>query len=286
MIRAKVVIGSLLNLPIQLAYRDGGPDPSFTADDAFTAVVFAGDGRQRVFTPAVSWLTLDGQQTGYDQGQVLVEILPEQSARLQAGQSYNGQVWWTRKSACVARFKLTALPAEGTTADPGTYCEFADMLDQCGWVGQFADDDADDAGFARQRQAAKLWMDTLILRAAPVGNPGSVIARQGWWSWTSSGVDPRNGTGLAVDSVLAGHLAAGRLVTDGPQGAPIVTACACYAIGLILRAQMGSDNLKMAAHYMRRAQSEASRVVAEVDTNGDGRPEYAIALGVTNSRYA
>jgi hypothetical protein len=161
------------------------------------------------------------------------------------------------------------------------------MATECGWIGQYLDTDEDQTGFLEQRVKARTWMDGLILYAAPVSGPGSLISRQTWWSWSFSGVDPRNGNGLAVDHVLAGYLADGKLVTTGPQGARIVTATAAYATALVLRAQpgLGPDAAKFAGYFMRRAHAEASQVRAEIDIEGTGIPAYCINLGTTNSRY-
>jgi hypothetical protein len=43
---------------------------------------------------------------------------------------------------------------------------------------------------------------------------------------------------------------------------------------------------KFAGLVTRKAQAEASTLVCEIDSNNDGVSEYAIALSMTNTRYA
>ena len=56
----------------------------------------------------------------------------------------------------------------------------------------------------------------------------------------------------------------GALVLTTARGRQAARACACYALALVFRAQMGpgTDLGKYAGYYMRRAQAEASTLVA------------------------
>ena len=101
----------------------------------------------------------------------------------------------------------------------------------------------------------------------------------------------RNGTGLAFDEILRGYLDAGGLVLTGPAGAPVVQACACHAISLVLRGQLGlsAEQRALAGFFARKANAVASQIVAEIvidPITPGARSAYAISLGTTNARYA
>jgi hypothetical protein len=291
MLQLSIVQGSAADWPIQGVNRGNLSAPVFKAGDTLTATVWAGDAQTAICEPQASWYTRGGTQNGYEQAQALVAMTEVQSAALSAGSTYQMEVWLqvfgvAGRKVCFARASISVLAAPGLGTAPPVYCSLDDMAIQCAWIGQFQDLDNDQAGFAQQRGMAREWFDMLILRAAPQGGMGQITSRQDWWSWGYSGVDPRSGTGLAVDRVLTDHLAANRLMTTTPQGKAVVRACAMYAVALVLRSQPDDSNRKQADVFMRRAQAEATMIVAEVDINADGRPEYAVALGVTNTRFA
>lgn len=290
MLQLEIINGSSADWPLQATNRGGLTNPAYASGDTLTAMIWSGDDQAVLCSPATAWYTANGTQTGFDQGQVLVSISSVQSALLVPGGTYSIQVWWTSanasKTACIVRGTISVLPTSGVAASPPVYCTLSDMEVECNWIGQYYSPDIEQSAFAKQRGAARTWMDSLILKAAPVTGMGQLISRQAWWSWGYSGVDPRCGTGLAVDRVLMGYLALNNLMLNTPQGQAVVRACACYAITLVLRSQMGSGLSMLALYYMRRAQSEASNIIAEIDINADGRPEYAIALSCTNTRYA
>jgi hypothetical protein len=277
-----VTQGTTKSFPFQVFQADlVTPSAAYLASDTLTSVLSPGDDRPALTTPTAAWI--DATVASWS-----LNLVPADTAAATVPPGvYRIRVIATRGSAIaeLLRDSIEVLPTEGTGTAPAVYGSYNDMQAECNWIGQFADG-ADQSGFAEQRGKARLWLDDLILRAAPVGGQGALISRQSWWSWSYSGLDPRSGTGLAIDTTLAAYLASNCLMTTGPRGQGIITATSCYAIALVLRAQPGNDNLKLASYFMRRAQAEASMLVCEIDINGSGKPAYAIALGVTNTRYA
>jgi hypothetical protein len=276
--------GTSFDFPFQVSNSDGSPAAGlFVAGDPITAKIWQGQDVTALVTPAATWLDAPNAQ-------FQISLNDADSTSLDFA-TYLIQAWASRAGRTVrllpvgSTIEIIATPGSGVSRP--VYCTYQDMEDECNWIGQFQSD-RDQTGFAAQRAKARLWMDSLILRAAPVSGPGSLISRQSWWSWSYRGVDPRNGTGLAMDTVLKGYLDTNKLVITGPQGSGIVTACACYAIALVLRAQPGlaGNQAKLASYFMGRAQSEASMVIAEIDIDGSGHPSYAISLGTTNTRFS
>jgi hypothetical protein len=260
------------------------PSTAFLATDLLSAKVWPGDDMPTIATPAASWTdaTVAAYQIAFGPTDLIPPLLPG---------TYRIRATATRGADTVEIFRdsLEVTVTEGAGVAGSVYCSYEDMATECNWISQFQDMAEDQTGFLEQRVKARLWMDGLILYAAPVGQPGGLISRQTWWSWSFSGVDPRSGTGLAIDSVLKGYLDAGGLVTKGPQGARIVTACACYSIAMVLRAQVGlsPEQARLAGHYARRAHAEASMVRAEIKTDSAATEvAYAINLGSTNTRFA
>jgi hypothetical protein len=278
----KVALGTSRSFPLQVMQADGyTPSAAFLATDVLTPIVWPGDDMPAVASPAASWIdaTIAAYQVSFGPSDLAPPLLPG---------VYRIRVMARRGSDVVEIYRdsLEVVVTEGAGVTAAAYCTFEDMATECNWIAQFQDDNEDQTGFLEQRVKARNWMDSLILYAAPVTGPGSLISRQTWWSWSYSGVDPRNGTGLAIDQVLAGYLASGCLMLGTPQGSRIVTACACYSLALVLRAQLGlsSEQAKFAGYFMRRAHAEASNARAEIDINGSGQPAYAFTLGTTNSR--
>ena len=289
--------GSSRSFPFQVMLPDlVTPFTAFLGSDALTATVWPGDDLPATMTPSASWVDATTSKWSLDfvpLDTMPAIVPPATSAVVIEPGVYRVRVTATRGSAVAELLRDTVeiLVTEGAGTAAPVYCTFEDMAAELSWIGQFLNDAEDQTGYREQRARARLWMDGLILRAAPVSGPGSLISRQSWWSWSYSGVDPRNGTGLAIDQVLKGYLDAGGLVLTGPAGSPVVTATACYSIALVLRAQQGlsPEQSKLAGYFARRANAVASQIVAEIviDTVTPGaRPAYAIALGTTNTRYA
>jgi hypothetical protein len=259
------------------------PSTAFLPSDQLAARLWSGDDMPLMVTPAARWT--NATPPDYE----LIFGPADIGPTFEPG-SYRVRVTATRgpNTVEIYRDSLEVTVTEGTGATRAVYCSYEDMARECGWIGQYLDEAEDQTGFVEQRAQAREWMDNLIMYAAPVSGMGQLISRESWWSWSYSGVDPRSGTGLALDRVLMGYLADNKLITTGPSGSKIKVACACYALALVLRSQVGlsTDQARFAGYFMRRAMSEASMVRVEIKINDDVEtPQYAFTLGTTNTRF-
>jgi hypothetical protein len=272
--------GSTKSFPMQVTGPDGSPSVDFAATDSLVVTLWPGDDRSALITPTAEWDPVLGPPD------YLIYFAPPDTASLEPG-TYRIRATATRgaDSPEILRdtIEVLAIPAAAIAAP--VYCTFSDMKRHCSWVGQYLDTDEDQFGFAEQRAMARDWMDNLILRAVPVAGGLNLVSRQNYWTWTSNAGSGYYGTGLAVDQVIKGYLDAGALVLAGPNGSKVVRACACYALALVFGAQPDASARKDAGRYMAMAQSEASTLIAELDSNADGVSEYAFNLGTTNTRF-
>jgi len=275
----RIARGATASIPLRITDEAGNPSTAFLAADLLTATLWAGDDRAVVATPAAAWDPVQGPPD------YAIAFGPSDTSALEPG-VYRVRVIATRgaDSPEVLRDSLEVLPVPAAAVAAPVYCTMRDLETLCSWVGQYVNTDADQTGFVEQRAMARQWMDSLILRATPRGGGLNLVSRQDYWTWNSGGGG--YGTGLANDSAMKGYLDAGALVLAGAGGAKVVRACACYALGLIFGAQPDASARKDSGRYMAMAQSEASTLVAELDTNADGVSEYAIDLSTTNTRYA
>jgi hypothetical protein len=77
-----VVAGEVFSIPLQCKLRGSGSPALFNSDDTLTAGIRPAHGSADVITPAVTWYTRRGNQTGYSQGQVQPSATAAQSALL------------------------------------------------------------------------------------------------------------------------------------------------------------------------------------------------------------
>jgi hypothetical protein len=87
------VRGSAKDLPIQ--GRVPGAPAVYGAGDTLEAEVRAYQAGAAIFVPDVAWYTAGGDQTGYEQGQVLVSYTATQAALLQPTLPHTLLVWRT-----------------------------------------------------------------------------------------------------------------------------------------------------------------------------------------------
>jgi len=263
--------GTTKSFPFQVYQTDlETPSAVYLNTDVLTAKLWPGDTQMIVASPAATW-------TDATTAKWSLNFVPADTATLTAG-VYRVRVIATRGSVVdeLLRDSVEVLVIAGAGVAPVVYCTYEDMSAECNWLQQFQSESEDQTGFAEQRQRARQWMDGIILRAAP---SRGFVSTQTYWTWGGST------NGLAMDTTLAGYLSSNYLMLTTPQGSAIVRACACYAISLVLRAQQGKDMVELSTYFLKRAYTECSMVVAEIDTNADGRAEYAIALSTTNTRY-
>lgn len=272
--------GATLQIPLRVVMADGvTPSVDFLPTDTLAVAIWPGDDRAPVSTPVAAWDPANGPPD------YSIQLAPADTLAVEPG-TYKVRVTATRgpDSPEILRDTIEILAAPGVAVSRPVYCTFEDMTDVCSWIGQYLDTSEDQAGFLAQRAEAREWMDGLILKASPTGFAG-VTSRQSYWTWSGGTSDPWAGRGLAADRKLAEYLAADYLVIAGPIGAPVVRACANYAVARVFGSMPDPNLLRFAGLFMRKAQNEAATMVAELDINGDGTSEYAIVLSSTNTRY-
>jgi hypothetical protein len=279
----KIVKGSSDYYPLQTWNRGSMSAPAYASSDTFVGKISRGQDQASLFSPTIAWYTAEGTQTGYEQGDVLMYISPAQSATLEAGGTYSGEVWHTQAGKCVGRFTLTVQPSAGlATQAIATYCTYQDMLLHAAWVKMCQRPDTDQEGFYSQRLEARNWMDGLILASyrgggvIPFGDPG--FSADQWSGGWGEG-------GSFTSRWLRDWLAQDRLLLR-PE---VIRACAFKAISVVGLSQVGGGNsfAAMGTVFASRADAEALMLTAELDlsTPMAGLAGMAVRLNVANVVY-
>lgn len=279
----KVDIGVKAGFNLQIRQLDGTTaSTAFLGTDDLAAELWTGDDQAVISTPTMAWT--DATTASYR----LTFEPADTSGQIPGTYRVRGTATRSGVTYTILRdtIELVAVPGSGTA--PKVYCSYQDLTKECSWIGQIINTDEDQTGFAEQRAAARDWLDSLILQSQPVTGGLNLISRQNSWSWNSPGGNEYVGNNLAHDTVMAGYLADDKLLLTTPYGKQAVRACACYALGLIFRNQAGpgTEMSRFASYYTKMASNLVSSLIAELDTNDDGVAEYAIALSITNTRYA
>jgi hypothetical protein len=262
-------------LPITVALMDdqGNPITSYVGTEALAASVWPGGNRPALFSPTAAWLVPGA-------GTISVLVTAAETATLAAGR-YPGSLDLTDGSGAVLeayRWAIDVLDAPGTGVAPPAYCGFDDLLDYGrAWLRTLQDED-DQAGFAEECGRARSWLNDLILagwtasNSLTLGDPGygAVLTGQG---------------GRLPSVWLRQQLDAGALILR-PQ---VVEICALKALSLICRSQIGpgdkgQDFARMGRIYGVEANELVKTLRAEIDTNQDGIPEFAVNLGESSMR--
>jgi hypothetical protein len=188
----------------------------------------------------------------------------------------------------VGTLEITAGPGIDN-ATPKAYHTYQDLVDELPWVGELRDYLRDQSGFAEASRGAYDWINAAILQAVPVGS-ANFISRQNYWWWsTPSAASGSTYPPLGEDTVIAGYLTAGKLITTTATGKRFVSASVFYTLGTILGRAVGmntNQNINaLASQYTKMAHDILSKCVAEIDTNADGIAEFVIPLSMTNTRF-
>lgn len=112
--RLVIVQGAAQDFCLQSLNR-GGAAASFASGDTISAAIYQWSVATPICTPTVAWYTAGGNQTGYDQGQIVVSPTNAEAALLQptgGPLGYTMVVTWTSaaqpsKSAPIVRLPLT-----------------------------------------------------------------------------------------------------------------------------------------------------------------------------------
>lgn len=246
----------------------------------FTCNVWPGDDRTVTTTLPAAWNT-------YAAGTVDVTF-PLATMQTLAVDFYNWELKTADGAVDCAVGTLEVLAGPGSDdATPKSYHSYKDLVDELPWIGEVRDYMRDQGGFAEASRDAYDWINAAILQAVPVGG-SMVISRQNYWWWNapnSGGTYPP----LGEDSVVAGHLDSGYLITTTATGRRFVKASVYYTIGVVLSRAVGmntSVNVNaLASQYTRMAHETLSKCTAEIDTDADGVAELCIPLSMTNTRF-
>lgn len=233
---------------------EDGPIEEYTRGNPLTAELSRGDNQPVLATPAVVWTTPPGFR---------LTVTRANTAALEAGiyqlRGFVGEPGGVRKLFLDVRLRIFAGP--GTEEEGRSYC----TADQIATYFSGLDDligDGDETGFAEQRADASSWIDDILL-AHWNGDP----------SWLRDKLDAgglvvtpkvvRIAALKAISIVLGDQLADAQAVAAGRQSA---------------RQQAGIG-------FARQASSLVRMLVAEIDTNADGRADILVDCSTIRTRY-
>jgi len=251
----------------------------FTSSATVTGRVWRGDDQAVL-------LTLTGDATDAATGIVYVPFTAANTTSFEEG-VYRFDVLAAEggvtRTVFDGRLEISAKPGSATA--PTTYCTYEDMKRYAPWIGDLADPEEDQQGFAEQRHAARVWMDTLAQKH---------YRAVGWTGNRQTSLDHLLGFGCTrgeLDTTLKGWLDDDRLLLD----ADVVNACAHYSIAEVIRSKLtpgtvssGTGYSSFAAYHSAQARGKASTLVLRIDTTetADGEADIYIALGTTDTLYA
>ncbi len=162
-----------------------------------------------------------------------------------------------------------------------TYCSYQDMLDLAGWIGDLQDALHDETGFAKQRAAARIRLDSIILhsyRGHTVGQFGE--HSNAAFSWAYGGGKRRS---VLTSPIIRTWLASNFLMVRDE----IRTIQAHWSIANVCLANLasGANYISFGAWHQRQGDMMAASATAELDINGDGFAEIGVPLGATNTLF-
>jgi hypothetical protein len=251
----------------------------FDGTETLAATCWPGEGLPATFVPSASFLVPSA-------GTILLSVAAAQTAPLEAG-LYRLQVTVSTGGRTFVVFdgglQLTSAP--GSQSVLPVYCSYQDMIDILPWIGRLQSQDGDTEGFTKERGEAREWIDGIILDSYPArtGYGFGFDQRSYVQSWSAGSLVP--------DRWLVDQLAAGALLTTGPIGRPIARAAATFACAQACKRQLGQGGRATEWEVRgRKLEAEAfvkiTQCTAQLDITGDGRPDLAIPLRITNTRYA
>lgn len=273
MLNSTVARGCDLTVPLLITTDGRTPSTAYLATDSLAAELWPGDDQPVLLTPTVEWLDAGN-------GEYHVYLSAAQSATLEVG-TYLCRVTATRagRVAKLATISITVENAAATPeAYPKPYATFNDMLLLCPWIETHQTLGRDQAGFLEQLVEARRLTDELIIAACPSGSSYSPH------EWALINWD--GGAYLGQSTYIKDLLAQDKLIVTRK----LALANARQALYLVMNAsiQPGGDKsyASLAAKFYAEACVDFTNMIVEIDTNGDGKGEIAIPLGVTNTRWA
>lgn len=202
----------------------------------------------------------------------------------------------------LAAFRLVVTPGPGAATADKAYHTYKDLVDEMPLVAKLADQLNDQSGFREAAAESRRWIDAAILERAPNYCTGDWIYGGLWGygggvgrSWVDGPIGWRGdwmygSHDQAENTTIAAALDADALMITTATGRRFVRASVFKTLAAILRRAVGSqstnDLLTLSDKYDSMAERMLSSCVAQIDVNGDGTPEYVIALGGGRMRRA
>lgn len=242
----------------------------YTGSETLSAIIWDGADGPAVATPTATWIsgaagTIKLTLAAANTATLDVQPWPIRVSIAASGRTFPAWEGW-----------LDLQPSPGSGATLKTYGSFGDMVQYGGqWVKQLLTT-ANRAGFLEERARARSKLDEWILANYRPQIAYSTRLGSGPWQWSAT--DSPNQT-------IKGYLDADKLkVTDKVReiAARLALHFACEA--KLDPADRASPWADQARYQWRRACSLAVTYVAEIDTNGDGYPEFTVNLGKINTR--
>lgn len=243
-------------------------------ENTLTAEIWPGDDE-----PAITATGLTAQWEDAAAGTYSVTIPPLEDA-------ITSEVYWLRvmmqieesRNVEIFRTRIRVLDAPGgATTELKAYCTYREILDHAPWIDSLQTD-TDRSGFARQRQAAKNWIDHAIIRR-------SQSTDNSWHDRTNYlyyGVVPPNWSYSRYVSQL---IADEKMIVSEI----IRRIAAYYTIHLICETQLSPQGsygpyLDMSRRMIGLAQSLLETCIIEFDTNADGEADISFEMGRISGR--
>ena len=277
-------LGTDFDQTLQLTTDGTSPLTSYLNTDTLSAQFWPGaDQAAYASAPTVAWVDATVAKFSVSFLAATTSALSIGIHRLQISATRSG------RTTVIADFGVELTEAPGAATALKTYCTYADLLKYAPWVAKLQDSQ-DQAGFARERNDARLWFEDLIHRHWRGGtglNPDLFFVPGVAFGGLARYVTIfRSG---ARSSTLQTWLDSGGLASgDGLISTTrVVEANACYAISRIAGNQVSPMKDSTYGHFATlfgaRAESVASLCTVEIDSNNDGTADAYIRLGVADT---
>lgn len=257
--------------PFQLRDQNDVIVTTYLGTEPLSAQVWRGGDQPVLFSPTVRWEDVT-------KGLILVTFLGSATAGLEPGQY---QVRILVNNGPIPDSLLELTPSPGNAPPLKAYCTVGDMYDYFSDLGEILDP-KDQTGFGRQRAKARAWTDRVIqcnrrnttsYYQAGLGGP----CLYGMWGTTWNGQQ--------ADPILQRYLDENFLELTSQ----VVEMNARMSLAYSCEGEIGpGDKLTqwqmLAARNRAEAEALACKLVAQIDTNGDGYAEIMINCGMATNR--
>lgn len=258
-----------------VAGETGATTTGFDAmENTLTAEIWPGDDE-----PVLDVTGLTATWVDAAAGKYVISIPP-------ISEGVTSEIYWVRvmmvaevdRTIEIFRTRVRILDAPGgATSALESYCTYRDILDHAPWI-ESLQTDTDRSGFARQRTAAKNWLDHAISRRAQSSDSS-------WHDRTRYiyyGVVPPN---WQYSKYVAQLLKDGKLMVDET----VKRISAYYTIHLICETQLSPQGaygpyLDMSRRMIGMAQNLLETCVIEFDADGDGVGDISFEMGRISGR--